>query len=251
MPFGVRSIGHYHLPSGTLEQSEKKPFFELFWGIAGKGEFQYRQKGFSLEPGMVFVYFPGDRHIIRTMTDVWEYRWLTLDGPLNTEVAKSFGFRREARPAGRCPEALFAEMERAAAEVTPSGERRASVLAFQVLTLACGGGAGGLNSLVERCRELIERDFANPLFSIKGMAAELATHRSSLCRLFTEKVGVSPHAYLASLRTRRAMELLKDSRMSVAEIARACGYLDPNYFSRALKKMTGMGPGAMRREFTP
>jgi len=244
VPVGARSAGHYSLPLDHREKGLRKDFVQLFWGIVGRGEFLHRSNRHELGPSEVFVYLPGDEHRLKPLTEPWDYRWLTLDGPLNTAITESFGLSRRARRAGPCPEDLFMQMEGHLRDVTPAGERRASAVAFQILAAACAGPRRptsedrATDALIER----IERDYADPELTVEALAREIGIHRSSLARLFKSRMGVSPQQYLLSTRMQKAMALLRETDLRVSEVAYATGYTDPNYFSRAMRKLVGLAP---------
>ena len=63
---------------------------------------------------------------------------------------------------------------------------------------------------------------------------------------FKESTGTSPKHYLLGLKMDMAAQLLAGSTLSVAEIARAVGIEDENYFSRLFKRFTGKTPRAGR-----
>ncbi len=67
-----------------------------------------------------------------------------------------------------------------------------------------------------------------------------------LSRLFKKELGVTLTTYIGDLRTKKAAELLKTSRLSIAEIAMYAGYPDSNYFVKVFKKRYGMTPSAYR-----
>jgi AraC-like DNA-binding protein len=253
LPFGVRSAGHYRLIAEAFEKPVKKPFLELFWGVSGHGFFRHRNKVFDLGPSQVFVYFPGDTHDISCKSAPWEYRWLTIDGPINAAIAKNLGFTSTVRNTGPCPVELFVELEHLIADLTPSGERSASAVAYKILTLACEKPVPTEKSKdpVLLGRSKMEINYADPRISVKTISAELSMHRSSFCRMFKSRVGVSPQEYLLSLRTRSAMALLQGTDLDIHKIAVMSGYADPNYFSRAIKRMTGLEPRALRKELRP
>jgi transcriptional regulator GlxA family with amidase domain len=46
------------------------------------------------------------------------------------------------------------------------------------------------------------------------------------------------------MRLQRSRELLKVPGMNVSQVARACGYTDPNYFIRCYRDAYGHTPGA-------
>ncbi|MDE6582594.1 MAG: helix-turn-helix domain-containing protein [Duncaniella sp.] len=52
-------------------------------------------------------------------------------------------------------------------------------------------------------------------------------------------MGVSAARLLLEARRNRATALLADGSRSTAEVAEACGYSDPYYFTRVYRKHTG------------
>ena len=76
-----------------------------------------------------------------------------------------------------------------------------------------------------------------------GTAAEAAQVSGAyLSRLFTEHLRTTFIDYLTELRVGKAELLIRDSRMSMKEVAFAVGYQDPNYFSKIFRKATGLPP---------
>ena len=67
-----------------------------------------------------------------------------------------------------------------------------------------------------------------------------------LSRLFKKELGVTLTTYIGNLRTKKAAELLKTSKLSIAEIAMYVGYSDSNYFVKVFKKRYGMTPSTYR-----
>ena len=55
-------------------------------------------------------------------------------------------------------------------------------------------------------------------------------------------MGVSPLAYINSLKITRAKELLLSGMYTVTEVAFMSGYSDISHFSREFKKSTGVSP---------
>ena len=55
-------------------------------------------------------------------------------------------------------------------------------------------------------------------------------------------VGKSPIDYLTNYRVSEACSLLKNTNLSIAEIAVSVGFFDQFYFSRVFKKVKGMPP---------
>jgi AraC family transcriptional regulator len=61
-------------------------------------------------------------------------------------------------------------------------------------------------------------------------------------RAFTEEVGETPHRWLMTRRTEKAMELLRRNDMPLAQIADACGFASQSHFTRVFKQVTGETP---------
>ncbi|MCG8479787.1 MAG: AraC family transcriptional regulator, partial [Spirochaetales bacterium] len=77
---------------------------------------------------------------------------------------------------------------------------------------------------------------------LSSVAGECEISTGYLSRLFSEHLGVSFNDYLNSVRIGAAEALLAAGELSIKEIAFACGYRDPNYFSRIFKRVKGVSP---------
>lgn len=70
----------------------------------------------------------------------------------------------------------------------------------------------------------------------------------TLQRRFTAATGVTPMAYLQTLRMEASQDLLASERLSVVEVAARVGYQDRVAFGRLFKKTTGVTPAAFRQQ---
>jgi len=71
--------------------------------------------------------------------------------------------------------------------------------------------------------------------------------RSNLMRVFRKATGQTPIEYLLRLRIQKAMELLRNSSLSITEIALEVGFNDSNYFTRQFRRVLGETPRSFRR----
>ncbi len=264
---GVRSIGHYRLRPGEIDRTMIKHFVQLFWSVKGTGVIHLKGEPFKLTPGMIAFYFPGDIHDITPPSTgpAWEYRWLTLDGDLSRTIVEGFRFTNScAYYAGPPPVPLFEKLAVYLRDVTLTGELRAGALAFELLSKAAEKARpsteatrrkrrlgpsrrlDALDSFKESAVRSIQEHWADPHYGIEQIAAELRLHRSVFSRKFHAAFGLSPSNYLLRWRTQNAMNLLRNSDLPIAEVARACGWEDANYFARCIRKATGTSPVAFR-----
>ena len=82
--------------------------------------------------------------------------------------------------------------------------------------------------------------------------SELAEH-ASICereclRCFRKILRLSPIQYLIRYRISRACILLKDTDLSVLEIASSCGFESPSYFTKTFRQHVGCTPRAYRNQ---
>ncbi|MCA9607204.1 MAG: AraC family transcriptional regulator [Myxococcales bacterium] len=91
----------------------------------------------------------------------------------------------------------------------------------------------------------IHRDPAREL-GASELARKAGLSRSVLYARFTERLGVSPAAYLTRWRMSLARRALR-GEASVSEVAHSIGYASEAAFSRAFKREVGQSPSAWRR----
>ena len=91
-------------------------------------------------------------------------------------------------------------------------------------------------------RELIEKGYPDPLFSIDALAHQIGISTSYLRREFLAAYGSAPIQYLKELRIRNAKRLLLLGDSTVAKTATLCGYTGTSYFVQDFRKATGESP---------
>jgi AraC family transcriptional regulator len=104
---------------------------------------------------------------------------------------------------------------------------------------------GFVDRRLRRAIELIHTQFDHEL-SVEQMAHAAFLSEFHFARLFKQVVGVTPHAYLASVRLERAMKLLLTTDLSLLEISQRVGYASQSHFTKVFKSLTGMTPRDFR-----
>ncbi|MCK9548194.1 MAG: AraC family transcriptional regulator [Sphaerochaeta sp.] len=77
-----------------------------------------------------------------------------------------------------------------------------------------------------------------------------AMSSSTLNRTFKRATGLSPIEFHIHKRIAKACTLIQQRGLSMAQVGEACGFTDPNYFSRQFRKVMGMSPKQYQRIFT-
>ncbi|HVF72052.1 MAG TPA: AraC family transcriptional regulator [Chthoniobacterales bacterium] len=94
---------------------------------------------------------------------------------------------------------------------------------------------------VERTKELLARDLANPP-TLEMLGREVGCSPFYLSRSFSRVVGLTIPQYLRKLRMERAAELLRSGRYNVTEAATEVGYASLSHFSKAFCETIGCCP---------
>lgn len=99
-------------------------------------------------------------------------------------------------------------------------------------------------------RELLDTWLANHLadsqLNIDGFAESMGYGRTTFYKKMKKVVGTTPNEYIRSLRMNKAAELLKDDRLTIAEVGYKVGIADPYYFSKMFKSFFGVSPSKYR-----
>jgi AraC-like DNA-binding protein len=83
-------------------------------------------------------------------------------------------------------------------------------------------------------------------WTVASLAAESGVSRALFAKRFTALMGRPPLTYLTDYRMDEAEDLLADTDMTIAQIAKSVGYADPFGFSAAFKRYRGLSPTAFR-----
>ena len=82
--------------------------------------------------------------------------------------------------------------------------------------------------------------------SLEDVANEIFLSSAYFSKIFREQTGSNFTQYLNNLRIEKSKSLLRNSRISLVDIAGMVGYEDQSYFSKVFKKVTGNSPGKYR-----
>ena len=83
---------------------------------------------------------------------------------------------------------------------------------------------------------------------VEQIATYCGLNRTYFSRLFKEVIGQTPQDYLANYRISKAIELMRNTNMSIGEIANMVGYPNQLYFSKVFRKIHGIPPRTFRQE---
>jgi len=106
-----------------------------------------------------------------------------------------------------------------------------------------------MHPAVSRALSLLQTRYREN-WSLERLASESGISRARLAQLFRRQVGSSIHKALIQVRVEHAQILLKDSDLSISEIAGDCGFATSQHFARIFRQSTGATAAEYRRELT-
>lgn len=102
------------------------------------------------------------------------------------------------------------------------------------------------NGLKDRVMAYIEQQYADKNLSLLSVADHFGMSSSYLSRFFKDHSGYNFIDFLTRLRIAKAKTLLKESTLSITEIADKIGYGSSNSFIRSFKKYESVTPGQFK-----
>ena len=205
---------------------------------------------YPLENGDCYFLFPGDT-VTHTAAkkEPREGVWCAFDGLQIGSVLKKAGITSTSPFA---PKAAFSEITGIVKRVVDMKEEndagadlRRTSLVYSILgsLMRYTSAASDKNIWVKKAIGIMETNYHENI-KIEDIAFETGLDRSYFSTLFKARTGKTPHAYLTSLRIKKACTLIEQQGFSVSQAAISVG-LDARNFSRLFKKETGKTP----REF--
>ncbi len=97
----------------------------------------------------------------------------------------------------------------------------------------------------EQARQCLEQNYVNPP-SLITLAHNLGTNEVKLANIFKAQFGVTVSDYVQKIRMENAQALLRQTDLSVTQIALDIGYGHSSNFATAFKRFTGVSPREYR-----
>lgn len=100
---------------------------------------------------------------------------------------------------------------------------------------------------LRKVNKIVEANLGSSHFGCSDLAEKMFLSVSQLFRKLKALTNQSTANYIRSIRLQKANELLRNSKLRIAEIAYETGFSDPAYFSRTFLKEFGVSPSAVRK----
>jgi transcriptional regulator GlxA family with amidase domain len=102
---------------------------------------------------------------------------------------------------------------------------------------------------IRAAQELVSRNLQHA-WTVSGLAREIHVGERHLARLFRMHARVSPSTYIRSIRVAASSQMVRHTRLSLEQIATACGFQSSEQMRRAWKRLGQPVPSSLRRSMT-
>jgi AraC-like DNA-binding protein len=230
--------GMLDLPVGWTLASHQHSHHEIILVIAGAYAVQTEECKHSATPGTVLVNHAGERHTP------------AIPGTRPARIGCISVAGGMPLPAGPVPD----RDGRIRAMMTWLAEAWSGLDPFGLVTPLLGSVVAELRRLeatpplrLEDALRLALVGRLGETLDVPALARAVDLAPSTFAHRFRAEVGVPPMRYLARLRLEQATRLLVGSRMSLSEVAAACGFADAFHLSHVCQRILGVPPSRLRR----
>jgi AraC-like DNA-binding protein len=235
-------------------------FYEIYYLISGNRDYIINGEIFNISPDTIVLVSPNSLH----KTQGGDYKRILIqftDNYLNNFFNKS------------TKEKLLSCFNKNYLKIPPNNKRDISVLFFKLLSYYENKDTDllfpPLSELLQYLNRFCQEDdnnkitpkytdkrlteilkFINQNFtditSISQIADAFFLNKYYLCHFFKNNTGISLINYINKLKVSHALGLIKNTDMSITNIAMSCGFNATNYFCNTFKKLIGVAPSEYR-----
>jgi TolB-like protein/AraC-like DNA-binding protein/Tfp pilus assembly protein PilF len=100
--------------------------------------------------------------------------------------------------------------------------------------------------LLEQLKKEVDLNLTNDQFSAEELARNMGMSRSQLHRKLNSATGQSVSQFIREYRLQLSMEMLREGKLTAAEVSDRVGFGSPTYFSKCFNEYYGFPPGEVK-----
>ena len=255
-------LGEHLETAGSLEEEHQHRYWELGYAIEGTSELYVGgRRSFNLSPGSFWSVTAGTGHWLRQGPEARHHRlFVGLQLPLMIARHSEWNLRNISREVVVLHGVY--QFDQLFSRIVVEGATRShyqaaalrlglDALILEIVRAGTGGKGNAANAsrhpAVLRALNLLRTRFREN-WPLERLASESGISRARLAQLFRDQVGTSIHKVLNKVRVEHAQTLLKDSTLSISEIAGDSGFATSQHFARIFRQLIGTTAAEYRRD---
>lgn len=248
--FSVKEIGFCHATPGYRKIFTSDDYI-LHYIIHGKGTFAGKSvcagDGFLIKPSSLIFHQASDE-------ESFEHCWIILTGFKVREILSSCNISLESHVFHNTHAIHIAKLIKKAVMQDYQGQDLElslksliyKILSFHISRQDVPASQAVLTSdYITHATAFIRENYSKPI-KISDIAKSVNLSQNHLCKLFNKTLNCSLKTYLVKYRLSIAKTFLKQTNLSVTEIANSVGYDDSMYFSQVFRKYNNCTPSEFR-----
>lgn len=263
MPFYLEMAGISYC-DGTYKitrQNSKETVLEYV--VSGHGYINVDGENYTAFAGDVYILRKGTTHTYCSDAQKpWVKIFFNIRGSLAEKILEEYKLGKKGKVVlrGDGLESDFRELLAKLSDDTASQTEKFDCATLDFLKIVIklsnldkqqGELHGELLDTEDEMERLVEYIAMNPkrIVGNQELANVIFRSKDYVIKRFYTNFGITPYEYQLQQKFFSACNLLKNTKMSVKEIASALGYDDQHYFSYMFKKRCGMSPTQYRKQF--
>ena len=228
------------------DSTQKLTVFEYI--LEGEGEVLLNHQWHPARAGDIYILRQGEPHSYRANPkNPWKKIWINYFAEYISPFLDSYGIQSGIYQ-GEAARIHFEELfQYTTGEHTPSEAGFDIANHVHSIVRAVADSRKNIASHKQNIRDALEAAVYEKL-NLDELAARLHMSKSNLIRVFRKNYGTTPYEYLISLKITTAKVLLKNTQMTVREIATRLCFSDEHYFSTIFLAKTGLRPREYRKK---
>ncbi len=218
---------------------------------SGHVRIQVDDQTIQMNPGQICLLEPGHREFFQFSREreSW-HRWISLrltDDLMPLSWHEAAGVAALSPPMNQIMDAMLDMRQHGFADDSLS----VIYLGLAAMALFLGERAAEdsrrlKHPALERMAVYIRRHYTEKI-DLDDLAGAAGLSREYLVRLNRQVNGRTPMQQLWAFRLEQGIDLIKNSGLSIGDIADRCGFAAYNHFARSVRRATGRTPGEIRR----
>lgn len=208
------------------DRVQRHPHHELVYIVRGQYRVETLGATWTGGPGWLYCYHPGQAHRAKFRPGPAEAVLIQWTEPATSRAVYPRAYYDTSRRWRHLLTWLL--------DLYTNGDRQAAGQLLPVLLHELGRAGQRAQSLLPAVDVYLADHLAQPI-RVSAMAASLGLSRSHFSRNFRKLTGQSPQQYILRARLKQARVLLRERSLSLADIARRCGFSSQSHLSRVYR----------------
>lgn len=253
LPFFVSMCGISYCDASYRIERPNSNTNVLEYIISGCGTVTENNKTFYPVEGDIYYLKKRNNHLYYSdAEDPWTKIWINFDGTLAEKMTECFSLTDKNHFHAPDLKPMFFDMYSISRKNTDVKNISESICVIflqiiQKLSDKCNNDSKNISSAASVLKELID-NMTGFRENLDDLSKKLYCSKNHAIREFRSAYNITPYEYILRKRFSVAETLLKNTKLSISEIAEKTGFCDVHYFSGMFSKRYGVSPSKYRKK---